>query len=81
MFSEDKLKNVIFNKLKMIESDNVILEDDMSLEEQLGFDSIQIVEIVVEVEDLFNIQMDYDHLIDAMSSYGSFKKYVESLCD
>lgn len=80
LFDEDKLKGIILQNAKMVEEEGIEFKDDMSLEEQLGLDSLQMVEIVVSIEEQFHVELNYGELIDAMRSYGELKKYVASLC-
>ncbi len=80
LFDEDKLKRIILQNAKMIDEDEIEFKDDMSLEEQLGLDSLQIVEIVVGIEEQFHVELNYGELIDAMRNYGELKRYVASLC-
>lgn len=80
LFDEDKLKGIILQNAKMVEEDGIEFKDDMSLEEQLGLDSLQMVEIVVSIEEQFHVELNYVELIDAIRNYGELKKYVASLC-
>lgn len=74
---EKKLKQVIaLVSNGKIEADdigtNTILTDDF------GFDSIQIIQMIVELENAFGIEFDDDELdIDNLTVYNNLKEIIE----
>lgn len=76
---EEKLKQII-NKI----SDNYVNVDEISnqtnLFEDVGLDSLKIMELVVEIEIQFGIEIDEDDLnMDKISNYYNLKMLVCSL--
>ena len=60
-----------------INLDKVIIEDNTKLFEDLGFNSISIVNLIVLVEETFSISFsDQDNLIEIFDSIGSIVSYV-----
>ncbi len=55
-----------------------ILEgENVSLREELGFDSLMMVELIVELESLFDIEFDMNDLnIGVLQYYDGLKKYL-----
>lgn len=80
MFDEKKLQNIILQNAKMIDKDEIVFLDGMSLEEQFGLDSLQMVEIIVEIETQFGVEFNYEHLSDVLKNYGNLKNFLASLC-
>lgn len=80
MFDEEKLKRIILQYVKMVNEEKFIFSDDLSFEEALGLDSLEMVEIIVGIEEQFQIEFNYEYLVDALHDYGSLKKYVYSMC-
>lgn len=58
---KEKLRKVILKIAKIPLEYNANL-DEMSLIDDLFFDSISIIELIVEIEEEFNISIDYDDL-------------------
>ncbi len=77
MFNEDKLKDIIRQNIKMLDTNKIEFNDNLSFEQDLGLGSIEMVEIVVEIEEQFGFEFDYYILSDVIMSYGALKKYVE----
>ncbi len=77
MFNEDKLKDIIRQNIKILDTNKIEFNDDLSFEQDLGLGSIEMVEIVVEIEEQFGFEFDYYILSDVIMSYGALKKYVE----
>lgn len=77
MFNEDKLKDIIRKNIKILDTNKIEFNDDLSFAQDLGLGSIEMVEIVVEIEEQFGFEFDYYILSDVIMSYGALKKYVE----
>lgn len=64
---EQKLKNIIAN----ISMYDIEINENTILTTDLGFDSVHIIELIVEIENEFNIEIDNDDLdIDNITVYG-----------
>ena len=71
---EDKIKTILVNKTKFAISKEDI-NDKTNLFDDLGMDSIEMLELIVEFEDGFGIEFDDDD-IDA-EVLGNVSKIVE----
>ncbi|MGI6781581.1 MAG: acyl carrier protein [Acholeplasmataceae bacterium] len=71
----EKLKNMIVNDLGVSESKVTL---DARLSEDLGIDSIDAVEIVMFIEDEYNVSVS-DEDAFALKTVQDLVKYVESL--
>ncbi len=61
---------------EFVESD--VSETD-SLFDDLEFDSVQIIDLVLKIEELYNFQFDqYDELMDHMENVREFALYFEA---
>ncbi len=65
----------VVGRLGQFNNDNVTLDKD--LRDNYGVDSIVLVELLVEVEDIFGITFDSSLLTyDSFSTVGSISEYV-----
>lgn len=71
---KEQVCSIVRNLLTLDES--VLLNDDQSLEE-LGLDSMLFIEIVVELETVFNVEIPDDYLV--IASLNTVNKLVEAL--
>ena len=71
----DKVKEIIIDELN-VDSEKVTL--DANLKEDLGADSIDAVQIIMDLEDAFNIEIDTDNA-EAISTVRNIVDYIESL--
>lgn len=69
----DKVKEIIVKELK-IEADKVTL--DAKLKEDLGADSLDAVEIVMDIEDEFDLEID-DSAAESVTTVGDLVKAIE----
>lgn len=78
MTTDAKLKDVL---LKITEK-NITAEkitDETTLIKDLGFDSLNMVELIVEIEEAFDAEIEDDDLdINTLNSYQSLKTLVEN---
>lgn len=57
---------------------NVELKDDTNLIDDLGYESINLVELMIELEQELGIDFDeVDELIEAFDTFGSLKNLIE----
>ena len=71
----DKVKEIILQELS-VDADKVTL--DANLKEDLGADSIDAVQIIMDLEDAFGIEIDTENA-DAIATVGNLVDYIESL--
>lgn len=71
----EKVKEIIVKELKVDES-KITLE--ASLKDDLGADSLDAVEIVMDIEDEFNIEID-DSKAEAITTVGDLVAYIKDL--
>lgn len=71
----DKVKEIIVKELK-INPDKVTLE--ASLKDDLGADSLDAVEIVMDIEDEFGIEID-DTKAESIATVGDLVSYINEL--
>lgn len=61
---------------------NVELKEDTSLIDDLGFDSIMLVELMMEIEDEFNISFDeVDELVESFDTVGKLMELVGKMLE
>jgi acyl carrier protein len=70
----DRVKSVIVNQLGV---DEAAVTLDTSIKEDLGADSLDVVELVMELEDEFDIEIS-DEEVDKITTVGDVVKYIES---
>jgi acyl carrier protein len=75
--------NMIFERVKeMIKEELNVPEEKISLQarlaEDLGADSIDAVELIMNIEDEFNIQVS-DEQAQSIKTVGDLVKYIEAL--
>ena len=84
------IRNIIVEMIDDIWSGDVSSQDsadlsvhmDDDLMEDLGFDSIQIMELICRIEDKYGIEFeDYSTLIEKLSSVSDFIRYVEEVVE
>lgn len=72
---EQKLKEVI-----IAVSDDISIEminEDVNLVEDFSFDSVNIIQLVVEIENAFDIEVDDDNLIfENLATYKGLHKMI-----
>ena len=73
---------MIFEKLKAIISEQLEIEEDKitmeaELIEDLGADSLDIVDLVMSIEDEFDVEVP-DEAIESMKTVGDAVKFIEN---
>ena len=71
----EKVKGIICKELKL---DPTKVTEESSLKDDLGADSLDAVEIIMDIEDEFDIQID-DTEAENIKTVGDIVKYIESL--
>lgn len=72
---------MVFEKLKQILSDQFDVEEDSitpdtNLSEDLGADSLDVVDLLMSIEDEFEIEIPDDQ-VENIKTVGSIVKYIE----
>lgn len=76
MNCKEKLTEMILAGMKM--NDGVTeIQDEADLVYDLGYDSLSLVNLIVDIEDTFNIEIDDDEL-ENVYKYGKLVNYVTS---
>lgn len=74
-----KIINLIIKSLGK-NCENIVITDATKFFDDLGFDSITIIDLIVGLEDEFNFEFsEYDNLIEIMNTLYSLQKYIESV--
>ncbi|HEY5596660.1 MAG TPA: acyl carrier protein [Candidatus Bipolaricaulota bacterium] len=68
----EKVKSIILDKLDVEEAD---ITDDASFIESLGADSLDTVEMIMELEDEFNLEIP-DEAAEKLSTVGDAIRYI-----
>lgn len=71
----EKVKSIIVKELKI---DEAKVTEDASLKDDLGADSLDAVEIIMDIEDEFGVQID-DEKSSAIATVGDLVKYITEL--
>ncbi len=74
--NEDNIRKWLLKNIKQYAGKKDIeINDDLKLIEELGYDSMRIVELLTKIEEKFQIKFEEsENLIDAM---GSVKEFVD----
>ena len=76
MSIKERLYKVITN---LSEIDNPIITDETNLLEDLSFDSVLVVSMIVEIESEFGIVLDDEDLeLDILTNIGPLEKMISS---
>ena len=72
----------MIEKIKEILADNLEVEmdeigDDSRIQEDLGADSLDVMDIMTAIEDEFDIQME-DDVIESLTTPKKIQEYIES---
>lgn len=70
----DKLKNYLVDEMEI---DPAIITDDARMKEDMGIDSLEVVDIVVFVEQEFGFKMKPEDFKD-LHTFGQFCQYVSN---
>ncbi len=71
----DQIKEIIVKELKV---DPEKVTPEASLKNDLGADSLDAVEIIMDIEDEFDVQIADDQA-DSIQTVGDLVKYIETL--
>lgn len=74
---KEKITNIIVNKLNVEPS---IVKDDAEFINALGADSLDIVELIMDIEHEFNINIP-DNMTEKIVTVGDAVKVVESMLE
>ena len=81
MFLEyTELYRQLFEVIQKIAGEEVIVKKEMNIIEELHFDSIQIVELAVNVEEIFQIELhSFEGLIESFESVDKTIEYFAGI--
>lgn len=71
----DRIKNVLVSKLQLNENE---ITPDFELVNDLGINSLELADLVMECEEEFDIEID-DNSIRSFVTVGDVAKYLESV--
>jgi len=74
MTTFDKIKEMIVDQLD-VEADEVTM--DASIQDDLGADSLDIVDLVMAVEDEFEVKIE-DDVVEGMKTVGDIVKFIDA---
>ncbi len=72
---KERLLELIASQFNLSVND---LEEDMSFQDDLNADSIELVELIMSIEDEFEIEID-DERLESLKTVGDVLEYVEEL--
>ena len=70
----EKIKEILADNLE-VEMDEI--SDDSHIQEDLGADSLDVMDIMTAIEDEFDIQME-DDVIESLTTPKKIQEYIES---
>ena len=70
----DRLKKIIVDRLGVDESE---IKEESSFKDDLGADSLDVVELIMELEDAFGLDIS-DEDAETIATVGDVIKYVEA---
>lgn len=74
MTTFDKIKEMIVDQLD-VEADEVTM--DANIQDDLGADSLDIVDLVMAVEDEFEVKIE-DDVVEGMKTVGDIVKFIDA---
>lgn len=74
MTTFDKIKEMIVDQLD-VEADEVTM--DANIQDNLGADSLDIVDLVMAVEDEFEVKIE-DDVVEGMKTVGDIVKFIDA---
>lgn len=63
-----------------LDEQNVVFYDNTRLIEELGFDSVSILNLLTSIEKIFNLDFSQcDDIVGIFKTIGSLQKYIEGI--
>ncbi|BBA84635.1 acyl carrier protein [endosymbiont of Euscepes postfasciatus] len=72
---EQKIKNIISNKFNITHDKLILIK---SFKKELNIDSLDIIEIIMDIEDEFNIVIP-DEYVDKLDNFYEIKNYLNKI--
>ena len=70
----------IFKIINKYTKKKVLASKDVSLIKDLNFDSMQLIQVITEIEELFNISLELgEELLDLIESTDAIIEYIEGI--
>lgn len=67
---------------KQIGAEDIVLEEDMLLIENLGFDSVQLITLIIDIEAAFYIEFEEANLLfEKFDRIGDLLALIDELCE
>ena len=60
-------------------NEEIALNDHINLDADLGYTSMEMIQLIVDLENLFDIEIPDEYLNDEMYNYGNIEKIIISL--
>ena len=81
---EENLKEIIKSLCKLdlseAEMDNILAEKECNLKDSMGFDSLLMVELIVEIEEQFGFEFTAEEMsIKRLQLYGTISSIVKKI--
>lgn len=70
----EKVKELIADRLDVEDKDSI--SEDSSITDDLGADSLDVVDLVMDIEENFNIEIPEDQ-VENIKTVGDIVKYIE----
>lgn len=79
----DNSKEVLYGIIKkQLGTEEVILDEDLLLIENLGFDSVQLISLIVDIESAFKIEFNESSLLfEKFNRIGDLLTLIDEMCE
>lgn len=71
----ENLKKLIFNNANIVTDENIAIDDNTDLIKDLGYDSIAMVRLIIDIENTYDIEIDE---FSVLEKYGSLRSYLNN---
>lgn len=79
----DNRKEVLYGIIKkQLGAEEVILDEDLLLIENLGFDSVQLISLIVDLESAFKIEFNESNILfEKFNRIGDLLNLIDDMCE
>ena len=78
MQSKEKILDQLFELIRPYTEQDVVLSDETRIMDDVGLDSMQVMELVMQIEDYFDVSVPLNILPD-VNTIGEFARHLEML--